>query len=459
MIFRVDPATGSRTVFENLRDLDRDDRLLETTNMAVDRSGNVLVTESRFGPNDVPALYRLDAATGARTLITVFDFASPDGKRKVYRTIDLAVENSDAILVLVGTLVLRDPFPRGPFEGPALVYRVDPLSGQQTLLTDFAQLSGIDPLTDPPIVGLAVAVEPSGDVLVAVQDVRSVETQALYRLNPTDGTPVLFSAVPRAPDGNINGISDIEVEPSGAILAVANNLGPGAGDDRLYRIDPVTGVFRELTNFSQGPFETLGFTPVALAVEASGNILVADMEGTPAAHGNGVLWQIDPVTGARSVLSNFDEGAAGTDSRNPVAVAVVPGQGASFVEFRAFDAVLDVDVRPDSNDERFNLKAAFTVGDESDGIRPHEEVVSLRIGSYAVTLPAGSFRRLGTNLFRFKGPVNGVALGITLRREGDKTYALRTRGRTAALGDLGRPVSISLTIGDDRGSTSVNFVK
>src|SRR5205823_10461406 len=67
IIFRVDPATGSRTVFENLRDLDRDDRLLETTNMAVERSGNVLVTESRFGPDDVPALYRLDAATGART--------------------------------------------------------------------------------------------------------------------------------------------------------------------------------------------------------------------------------------------------------------------------------------------------------------------------------------------------------------------------------------------------------
>src|SRR5205823_8637938 len=134
------------------------------------------------------------------------------------------------ILVLVGTLVLRDLVPRGPFEGPALLYRVDPLSGQQTLLTDFAPLSGLDPLTDPTIVGLAVAVEPSGNILVAVRDARSVGTQALYRLNPTDGTPVLFSAVPRAPDGNINGISDIEVEPSGAILAVTNNLGPGAGD-------------------------------------------------------------------------------------------------------------------------------------------------------------------------------------------------------------------------------------
>jgi hypothetical protein len=224
-------------------------------------------------------------------MFRTFDFASPDGKRKVYRTIDLAVENSDAILVLVGTLVLRNLFPGGPFEGPALLYRVDPLSGQQTLLTDFAQLSELDPLTDSTIVGLAVAVEPSGDILVAVRDAGSVETQALYRLNPTDGTPVLFSAVPRAPDGNINGISGIEVEPSGAILAVTKT--PGRRGHRLYRIDPVTACSVSYP-LSQGPKRSIH--PVA-AVGASGNILVTDMEGTPEHTATG-YWQIDPVTGA-----------------------------------------------------------------------------------------------------------------------------------------------------------------
>lgn len=458
IVFRVDPTTGSRTIFRNLRDIDPTDQLRETNGLAVEQSGNVLITDSRLGPDDVPALYRLDVATGDRTLLTVFDFVGPDGKRRASGTIDLAVENSGSVLVLVGTLVERDTNPRGPFAGPSIVsgpsilYRVDPVTGKPTSLTDFAQLSGRDPLAGPTVVGRAVALEPSGTPVVAV-DVQNPNpgTQLLYRLNRTDGSPTLIATVPIDSDSGFPPtISDIEVETSGAILAVAYDAGPN-GNGKLYRVNQRTGAFSVLTDFGAGPFETLGFSPVDIALEASGKILVADMDAGVPFNEHGSVWRIDPRSGARSVLSNFGQNA--NQGLNPYAVAVVP---AAFVEFREFVPMLDIDVRHGHND-RFDLEAEITLGDNSDGILPPKEIVTLRIGSYSATLPSGSFKKkkYGSKLFRFHGKVNGVALDVTLQRGKAKDYKLMAFGRGAKLRGIENPVPVTLTIGNDRGNTSV----
>lgn len=449
IVFRVDPTTGSRTIFRNLRDIDPTDQLRETNGLAVEQSGNILITDSRLGLDDVPALYRLDAATGDRTLLTVFNFVSPDRKRRAYRTIDLTVENSGSVLVLVGTLVER-----GSFEGPSILYRVDPVSGKPTSLTDFAQLSGHDPLAGPTVVGVAVALEPSGTPVVAV-DVQNPNpgTQSLYRLNPTDGSPALIATVPIDSDNGFPPtISDIEVETSGAILAVAPLAGPN-GNGKLYRVNQRTGAFSVLTDFGAGPFETFGFSPVDIALEASGNILVADMDAGVPFNEHGSVWRIDPRSGARSVLSNFGQNA--NQGLNPYAVAVVP---AAFVEFREFVPMLDIDVRRGHNGDRFDLEAEITLGDNSDGILPPKEIVTLRIGSYSATLPSGSFKKKkhGSKLFRFHGKVNGVALDLTLQRGKANHYELMAFGRGAKLRGIENPVPVTLTIGNDRGNTSVD---
>ncbi len=447
IVFRVDPITGSRTIFRNLRDIDPTDQLRETNGISVEQSGNVLVTDSRLGLDDVPALYRLDAATGDRTLLTVFDFVSPDGKRWAYRTIDLAVENSGSVLVLVGTLVEHH-------EGPSILYRVDPVSGKSTSLTDFVQISGRDPLAGPTVVGVAVASDLSGTPVVAV-DVRTPNhgTHSLYRLNRTDGSPTLIATVPIDSDrGFPPTISDIEVETSGAILAVAPDAGPN-GNGKLYRVNQRTGAFSVLTDFGAGPFETLGFSPVDIALEASGKILVADMDAGVPFNEHGSVWRIDPRSGARSVLSNFGQNA--NQGLNPYAVAVVP---AAFVEFREFVPTLGIDVRHGHNDDRFYLKAEITLGDNSDGILPPNEIVTLRIGSYSVTLPSGSFKKKknASKLFLFHGKVNGVALDVTLQRVKAKDYKLMAFGRGAKLRGIEDPVPVTLTMGNDRGNTSVD---
>lgn len=368
IVFRVDPITGSRTIFRNLRDLDTGDRLRETNGIAVERSGNILLIDSRFGSDDVPALYRLDTATGNRTLLTVFNFASPDGKRRAYRTIDLAVEESGSVLVLVGTRELRSLRGDGRppidyLEGPSILYRVDPVSGEPTPLTDFAELSGRDPQAHPTTVGAAVALAPSGTPVVVLRNPQRNDIQSLYRLNPSDGSPTLITTVPIDPDRSPYPpvIDDIEVETSGAILAVASQAGPN-GNGKLYRINQRTGAFSVLTDFGAGPFETLGFSPVDIALEASGNILVADSDASvPSFNEQGSVWRINPRSGARSVLSDFGQGA--NQGLNPYAVAVVPPKSVSFDELRV--PVLDIDLRPGHKHDWFDLEADITLGDKS----------------------------------------------------------------------------------------------
>uniref|UniRef100_UPI003989E77E hypothetical protein n=1 Tax=Methyloglobulus sp. TaxID=2518622 RepID=UPI003989E77E len=237
---------------------------------------------------------------------------------------------------------------------------------------------------------------------------------------------------------------------SGSILAVAAYVGNSRG--KLYRFNQRTNMFSVLTDFSDGPFETQGYSPVDIALEASGKILVTDGDASRSSFNeNGSVWRIDPKSGARSVLSDFGLDPQGL---NPFYIAVVPE---AFVKFRKFVPILDIDVRRGHNHDRFNLEAEITLGGDSDGILPPKEAMTLRVGSYSVTLPAGTFKekKHGRKQFRFHGKVNGVALHVILERENAKNYELMVLGRGAELSNIENPVPVTLTIGNDQGNTSV----
>ena len=113
------------------------------------------------------------------------------------------------------------------------------------------------------------------------------------------------------------------VEASGSILVIdaqAGIGGAGSGQGELVRINPQTGVRTSLTNFGAGPFQ--GSNPTSVAVEATGQILVTD-EGHPSTTPLGLLYRIDPQTGARIILSDFNTGA--NTGREPEGVVLEAG--------------------------------------------------------------------------------------------------------------------------------------
>ena len=114
----------------------------------------------------------------------------------------------------------------------------------------------------------------------------------------------------------------VAVETNGQILVIDGNAGTG-GRGALFRVDPVSGVRTMLSDFGAGANQ--GVDPYGVAVETNGQILVIDANaGTGML---GALFRVDPVSGARTVLSDF--GAGANQGVYPYGVAVFQQQATS----------------------------------------------------------------------------------------------------------------------------------
>ena len=102
----------------------------------------------------------------------------------------------------------------------------------------------------------------------------------------------------------------------------------------------------------------------------------------------------------------------------------------------------------------FDTFAPFTLGADSNGISPLNQPVTIQIGTFSTTIPAGSFKLINGD-FTFDGRINGVKLYARIRLIKGKSYELFTYANCASLTGTSNPVRVSLVIGDDSGSTTV----
>lgn len=111
----------------------------------------------------------------------------------------------------------------------------------------------------------------------------------------------------------------------------------------------------------------------------------------------------------------------------------------------AFSAAVSLALGPEANDDGFEVDATMTLGLTSDGIDPVDEDVRLEVGTFATTIPAGSFTQTGQEEFSFEGVINGVVLSVVIRHGGEQVEVKAT-GQGADLTG-----SQLLDIGDDWG--------
>jgi hypothetical protein len=107
----------------------------------------------------------------------------------------------------------------------------------------------------------------------------------------------------------------------------------------------------------------------------------------------------------------------------------------------------------------FDLNATFTLGAGSNGINPLTEAVTLRVGTYTVTIPAGSFHQLtrGSKAggYVFEGAIGGVTLEAQIVPLGNNSFQFKAEAQPVDLTALSNPVTVTITIGDDAGTSSV----
>jgi hypothetical protein len=208
------------------------------------------------GTNQDGALFRLDLDTGNRTLIS--DFGDPTqgpGQAPLGANPFALTATPDGLVVMVQ----RAGTPCATSVGCGALYVVDPATGARTPLSDFG-----DPAQGPTgITPFGIAVDANGDLLVADQDAGGSGRGLLIRVSMSDGT-----------------------------RTVVSNFG-----------DP-----------SQGP---TGGNPSGVAIESSGDVLVADAAG--------FVFRIDPQTRQRTIVSDFRSTTQGP--RGYAIIDVEPGPG------------------------------------------------------------------------------------------------------------------------------------
>ena len=129
--------------------------------------------------------------------------------------------------------------------------------------------------------------------------------------------------------------------------------------------------------------------------------------------------------------------------------------------FSSFTAKLDIHAGSTlgTTPSGFDLKSVFTLGAGSNGINPLSEVVKLQVGTYQATIPANSFHQLRKGAkkgsYVFSGVIDGVSLSVQIVPLAGNSYQFKAEASRADLTALANPVTLTLTIGDDTGTTSV----
>jgi 6-phosphogluconolactonase len=129
----------------------------------------------------------------------------------------------------------------------------------------------------------------------------------------------------------------------------------------------------------------------------------------------------------------------------PESVAITP-----FFPFSTSSAKLQISAGG------FDLNESFTLGANSNGINPVTENVTMQIGTFSVTIPAGSFQQNPNGRFAFQAVINGTSLQVQVVPLGNNVFTFKAEGTSVGLTGLSNPMTVVLTIGTDSGSAVVN---
>ena len=131
--------------------------------------------------------------------------------------------------------------------------------------------------------------------------------------------------------------------------------------------------------------------------------------------------------------TTYGGGASGCPNGCGVVFKLAGTGFAATTPFLAFGAVLNIDFGSAPNTDAFTLGTTFTLSSTAPAFNPLTQAVTLQIGTFAVTIPAGSFYQTGKGIFSFEGVVNGVTLKAVIKSTGTLRYNFQAGAQHASL--------------------------
>jgi YVTN family beta-propeller protein len=142
----------------------------------------------------------------------------------------------------------------------------------------------------------------------------------------------------------------------------------------------------------------------------------------------------------------------------PFDIAIVPPPPG--MPFLSFDAEASIRSGSGVDHDAFHLDYHFTVNSKrAKSIDPLSEPVTVKVGTFSTTIPPGSFKRTPIGTFVFVGQIQGVSLHAKIKTISSSAYKVIVSGRNADLEGSQNPIQVSLIIGDNSGTTSVDAAK
>jgi YVTN family beta-propeller protein len=270
----------------------------------------------------------------------------------------------------------------------------------------------------------------------------------------------------------------VAVSPDGKHAYVANtNIGSGTGTGTVSVIDTTTITVAATVTVGSGPVP-VSFAPdgkhVYVANELSSNVSVIDTTTntveatiTVGASPSAVAFAPD---GKHVYVPNINSNTVSVidTTTNSVATTLAAGTGPYAVgiapppvgiPFLPFNPRLQIRLGSSPKTGGFILESSFTLGAATNGINPLTDPFTLQVGTFTTTIPGSSFKRDAWGLFTFVGVVGGVNLQVLITPVGRQKYAFAAAAERANLTGTNNPVTVTLTIGDNTGTTSVDAIE
>jgi hypothetical protein len=127
--------------------------------------------------------------------------------------------------------------------------------------------------------------------------------------------------------------------------------------------------------------------------------------------------------------------------------------------FAQFNARAELNLGKRANDDAYQMSGFLRLSAGSDGIDPLTEPVTLKVGSFSATLPAGSFGQDG-DTYRYAGPADRSWLIVKISPlAAPDLYSFRSTLVKGNLAGTTLPPKVQLSIGDDQGEVTLDLAR
>jgi hypothetical protein len=185
----------------------------------------------------------------------------------------------------------------------------------------------------PPVVAQNGGLNPGdigGTILVIDADAGTNKLGALFRIDPVTGFRTVVSDFGDGAQGPLGSNPGGVTQGANGLLLVGDTTAGTGESGLLFTVDPLTGMRTVLSDFSNGAPGATGTDPFHVMVASSGAILVVDPEGgtdipnDDRPGGNGALFTVNRLNGNRTLLSDFGNATQGPTGVNPSGISIVP---------------------------------------------------------------------------------------------------------------------------------------